>query len=85
MTNTTVEIGHWSNLDPITVTKLLLFGEITPPEDLNERIRATDSPGVTALVDMASYLADDAPGRYAYPARATGGHVGVMSRFGAKL
>ena len=66
---TVFDLGAWSNLDPITATKIYLFGQMEAPA-YRERVRGTDAPEVIVKIDAASFMAPGAPGGYALPSNA---------------
>jgi hypothetical protein len=66
-----ISISSWDDLSVAQWTNLLVFGWASPPEDYDDRIRASTDEGAVVTIATSGYMTDG-PGKYAYPARAAG-------------
>jgi hypothetical protein len=66
---TTFNIGDWRNLTVNTITNLFLYGQLTTPKEIFDRIVPSNTGSTVVQLDMASFMSSG-PGRYAVPALA---------------
>lgn len=54
----------WEKFTPAAATSLYLYGTLTPPDDLNERVKDAERQ-VTVTLDTSGVMSSTGPGRYA--------------------
>ncbi|CBJ36921.1 protein of unknown function [Ralstonia solanacearum CMR15] len=54
----------WKGLTNEVMTSLYLYGKLTPPSDLNDRVKNANRGTVTVNIDLASFMSEGAPGSY---------------------